>query len=82
MPGQHIIKFFIYLAAVSIFYILFKQVIDVLKTQPQCGTISDCTDTLGYLNTFEPYFLFVALLVGVIWLIVKGINASNREVRQ
>jgi len=80
MPGQHIIKFFIYLAGVSLFYILFKQVIDVLKTQPQCGGLTDCNDTLGYLNAFEPYFLFVALIVGVLWLIVKGINASDRNV--
>ena len=80
MPGQHLIKYFIYLAGGSLFYILFKQVIDVLKTQPQCGILTDCNDTLGYLNTFEPYFLFIALIVGTLWLIIKGINVSERDV--
>lgn len=83
MPGQHIIQYFIYLAGMSLAYmLLFKPLFDALKATPpqQCGIITECTDTLGYLNSFEPYFLFVGLIVGTLWLIVKGINASERDV--
>lgn len=83
MPGQHLIYYFVYLAAMSLTYmIFFSPLINALKTSPpqQCGIIAECTETLGYLNSFEPYFLFVGLILGTLWLIVKGINASEREV--
>mgnify|MGYP003632789646 CR=1 FL=1 len=80
MPGQHIIWYVLYLVALSLFYILFKPLINILKEQTQCGDIAHCTDTLGYLNAFEPYFLFVGLIIGTLWLIIKGINVSERDV--
>jgi len=80
MPGQHIIKFFIYLAAVSCFYIVWSPVMNLLSTSVDCGGLTDCSNMLGYLNTLQPFFLFIALVLGVIWLLVKGINASDRDV--
>ena len=81
MPAQHIIFYFIFLAGVSLFHLVFfKPLIAVLQTQPQCGSLTDCTNTLNSVNAFEPFFLMVAVIVGTLWLIVKGINASERDV--
>jgi|TARA_B100000029_G_scaffold477714_1_gene523052 nucleoside recognition membrane protein YjiH len=80
MPGQTLIKYFWYLLCCSLFYIVIDIVVEQLKTQAQCGAITHCVDMVANLNAIQPFFLLIAVIIGTLWLIVKGINASEREV--